>query len=310
MLHNSGKSLLLVTPTDQPHIEVGLSAAYNQVGIVVRALGYEGRPPSADDIARQIGSDTAVLLVGDRRYAPSTVLPGPFLTSVAGRRVPSAWLPLKSERDTAAFADVIREVHTRKKAQRPDLALLAQWHPRYLHLTQRVSDLLTDTVNVFRWSSDVVIKEDMIQGLGAGLGLGMYFGHGRPIGWVGYYGLRAHHFEGFSGRPLGCMLSLCCRTASRRRTSLSYAEALPLMGVAAASFGAIRETRHTDNTRWAVRICHALQQGVDNLADLLLQSEPPNPEATQYYRIIGDPLAPLYSDQGATQRAQTVPVCA
>jgi hypothetical protein len=136
--------------------------------------------------------------------------------------------------------------------------------------------------------------------------LGIYVGHGRPIGWVGYRGLRAHHFEHFGGEPLGAIVSLCCRTASRRRTGLSYAEALPLAGVAAASFGAVTDTRHTDNTRWAVRMCETVLEGVDTIGELVVRSAPPSASATSAYRIMGDPLAPLSAPRTGETRARAV----
>ena len=80
------------------------------------------------------------------------------------------------------------------------------------------------------------------------------------------------------------------------------------MGVSAAAFGAVRETKHTDNMKWAIRICDAINSGIDNLGDLLLQAEPPNIEAVEHYRIIGDPFAPLYTDAEGIKRAKEVAV--
>jgi hypothetical protein len=177
----------------------------------------------------------------------------------------------------------------------------------YLRLSERIELLLKQPIQSFRWTSDVISREAVVDGLGVGLGLAIYLGHGRPSGWVGYYGMRKRHFDAFRGEPLGSMLSLCCQTASRRRIGLSYAEALPLMGVAAASFGAVTETRHTDNTRWAVRICECLNSGVKTIGELLVRAAPANASATLPYRLIGDPLAPLEAEIAGAQRAAAVP---
>ena len=188
------------------------------------------------------------------------MLKAPFALDRGGRRVPVAWLPVTSPAALRRFAATAARVHRRAR-QRTTVALLGQWHPRYLHLADRIEKLLDRRVRTFRWTSEVIGRDEVVQALGSGLGLALYVGHGRSVGWVGYRGLRAHHFASFRGEPLGGVVSLCCQTASRRSTELSYAESLPLQGITAASFGAVTETRHTDNTRWAVRICDTLACG-------------------------------------------------
>jgi hypothetical protein len=167
-------------------------------------------------------------------------------------------------------------------------------------------------VRAFRWTGDAITRESMVTAVGCGLGLGLYVGHGRPKGWVGYHGVRAHHFlesdeaRGSRHDPMGAILSLCCRTASRKRVGLSYAESLPLMGVAAASFGAVKETFHSDNTRWAVGVCTALTEGARTVGELLVRAAPSSPAALSSYRLIGDPFAPLGSDDRSLRRARRV----
>lgn len=307
MQHKKHRYLLLAYPADMHRAGTCLSEAYGRLNIQTRCVEYHGRPPEQSFYTAFLSTATdAVLVIGKKSYAPATALPGPFLFA-GERKIPAAWLPLQKENDITTFIQTLQKVHQRKKTS-PGMALLAQWHPRYLKLTQRMADLLKNQMPVFKWTGDVITRESVVDALGSGLGLGIYFGHGRPVGWVGYYGMRTHHFKSFTGNPLGCMLSLCCRTASRKRTGLSYAEAFPLMGVSAASFGAVCETRHTDNTKWAIRICTALNNGIDNLCDLLLEAEPPDIEAVQHYRIIGDPFAPLYSDAGSIKKAKMVAV--
>jgi len=169
-------------------------------------------------------------------------------------------------------------------------------------------------MSAFRWTGDAITREGMVDAIGCGLGLGLYVGHGRPVGWVGYHGLRAHHFHATGAtkvhpsacEPMGAILSVCCRTASRKRVGLSYAESLPLMGVTAASFGAVCETLHTDNTRWAVGICDALAEGASTVGELLVRAAPTSPSALRSYRLIGDPLAPIGSNERSLRRARRV----
>jgi hypothetical protein len=186
------------------------------------------------------------------------------------------------------------------------VALLGQWQGQYIQVVERMATLMAPQVQGFRWTADVLMRDDLVKALGSGLGLGIYLGHGRPVGWVGYHGLRSHHFDGFCGEPLGAMVSLCCRTASRRRVGLSYAESLPLRGVAAASVGAVGDTLHTDNTRWAVGLCDALLAGAQTIGELVANGAPMSPSAVSSYRLIGDPLAPLRASASGLRRARAV----
>jgi hypothetical protein len=299
------RHLLFVAPRRQAGEFAALLDAYGETGVVVHRHEYEDTMPAAGDLAAGCGQMDAVLLAGPARYAPNTVLPGPFLLAPDGRRVPAGWLPLKGSGPTRRFVQAAARLHRRRSLRRT-VAILGQWHPRYLHVADRIEKLLEKRVCTFRWTGDLITREDLVNALGSGLGLGIYVGHGRAVGWVGYRGMRASHFDQFQGEPLGSVMSLCCRTASRRRTGLSYAEALPLSGVAGASFAAVRETRHTDNTRWAVRVCELIASGVDTIGELVVKSAPLNPSAAAPYRIIGDPLAPLSTDPAGERRARAV----
>jgi hypothetical protein len=88
---------------------------------------------------------------------------------------------------------------------------------------------------------------------------------------------------------------------------LSYSEALPLLGVVAASFGATSDTLHTDNTRWAVALCDVLSAGASTIGELIVRAAP-SAGAVAPYRLIGDPLAPLAVPRKAVARAAAVPV--
>ena len=138
-------------------------------------------------------------------------------------------------------------------------------------------------------------RDDLADLLATGPALGVYVGHGRPVGWVGYAGTRAHHLADAAARPgqapVGAVVSLTCQTASRRRTGLSFAESLPLRGVTAATVGAVTSTLHTGNARWALRIARGLGTA-RTIGDLVVMVAPHDPHATSY-RLLGDPTAPL-----------------
>lgn len=300
------RRLLLVAPAAQLDDLGLLMQAWRERGVEVLVQAFEHTlPAGAGLLDGQVGID-AVMLAGDARRAPATVLPGPFLVDAAGRRVPAAWLPLRDAAANRSFAAMAARVQRRARQQMA-VALLGQWHPRYLRVTDRIAALLEARARTLRWTGDVIGRDELLRALGTGLGLGLYVGHGRPSGWVGYQGVRRHHFETPRvGEPLGALLSLCCRTASRRRIGLSYAEALPLQGVAAASFGATSDTLHTDNTRWAIGLCDALAAGADSVGELIVRAAPPAAEACTPYRLIGDPLAPLASARAAVTQALAV----
>lgn len=300
--------LLFVVPKTQRADFSELTDAWQAHGIGVEVIEYGDTWPNVAELTAQFPDLDAVLLAGPARFAPRTALPGPILENGAGRKIPAAWFPIRNPESTRRFAAAAAAVHRRPR-QTPGVALLGQWHKRYLRLADRLETLLQNELPTLRWTGELIGREEVVKALGSGLGLALYVGHGRPAGWVGYYGMRAHHFEHFDGEPLGGMLSLCCLTASRWRTGLSYSEALTLQGVAAASFGAVKPTLHTDNTRWAVRICEALtSDGVGSLGELIVRAAPPNPSAVQPYRLIGDPLAPLVARKEGLRRAKKVKI--
>lgn len=291
-----------------------LLRAWGERGVHVTTVVYQGAPPTVHTLMAGADDIDAMLLVGPSRRAPSTVVGGPFVSDRLGRRVPVAWLPLSGSPGNRRFAATAARVQRRAR-EKTAVAVLGQWHPQYLRVADRIEALLKPHLRTLRWTGDVLGREDTVRSLGSGLGLALYVGHGRPVGWVGYHGVRAHHFEaaraeaGSAGEPLGAVLSLCCRTASRKHVGLSYAEALPLLGVAAASFGAIGDTLHTDNTRWAVGLCDALAAGAQTVGELIVRGAPASPSATAAYRLIGDPMAPLSCTRRALARAAGVPTC-
>jgi hypothetical protein len=299
--------VLCVLPRERQHDLSELLEAYRARGFEPQVEHYRSSPPDLAALVSQVPL-AAAMLARAASFAPRTMLPGAWLEGPTGR-VPTAWLPIHSKLGLKRFAATAARVQRRER-QVKSIALLGQWQPRYLRIADRIEQLLQGIAHTLRWTEEAIGRTDLVAALGSGLGLGLYVGHGRPIGWAGYHGTRRHHFDAFSGEPMGALMSLCCLTASRRRTGLSYAEALPLMGVTAASFGAIEDTLHTDNTRWAVRICDALQSGVETIGDLIIRSAPAAPRTTAAYRLIGDPLAPLHAEASGYALATTIPTYA
>jgi hypothetical protein len=226
-----------------------------------------------------------------------------------GRLIPAGWLPDAGPDRLGRFARTAAAVHARRGATR-SMAVLSQWNPQYLQLARRIETLLRrDRTAVFRWTADLLLREEMARGLGSGLAAAIYVGHGRPIGWAGYRGTRIHHLASeAAAEPLGVLISLCCRTASRRRTGLSFAEAIPLEGLAAAAVGAVGDTLHTNNTRWAIRLSDGLAGEPASLGSLIVDSLPANPAAATDYRILGDPLAPVLGTDASVARASAVEI--
>ena len=263
-----------------------------------RALRVEhiGVPEPAA-LARLAESSVAVLVVGPRNRSPRTVLPGSVVTTASGRVVPVAWLPDTGAADLRTFAEAAVRVHRRadgpESGRRRTFAVLGERHPRFDRLADRIVRLAReDTSGVLtpaRWTAYDVDRTELVRRLGLGPGLAVYVGHGRPVGWVGYAGLRASHLV--PGEPAGVVVSLTCKTASRRRTGLSFAEALPLRGSSAAAIGAVGPTRHTSNARWAMHLTRAASTAT-TVGDLAVAIAPHDPDAAAY-RLIGDPTAPL-----------------
>ena len=306
-------------PVSKPHVLLAmpkahaasmgeLVQAWRDIGATVSIESYVEAMPPIEHWVREGHGISAALLLGPARRAPATVLAAPFAVDQSGRRVPLAWLPATTAAAVRRFSATAARSHRRpqRMAGCGGVALLAQWQRQYLQVIDRMAVLLAPVAQGFRWTADSLLREDMVQALGSGLGLGIYVGHGRPVGWVGYHGMRGHHFDAFDGEPLGALVSLCCRTASRRRVGLSYAESLPLRGVCSASLGAVGDTLHTDNTRWAVGLCDALRSGAQTIGELVARGAPMSPAAVASYRLIGDPLAPLAAARGGLRRARSV----
>lgn len=265
----------------------------------------------SDNWQEQLDDVAGVLVVGNRRHTPRTALPGPFVTSADGRRVPAGWLPFTNLADLGCFANAAAEVQQRSGSGGP-IALLGQLDDHVTRMIRRSVQILAGensepSMPVFWWTADRIIRRDLLGALRIGLGVAMYCGHGRPYGWAGYHGLHSRHLIHAKGRPTGAMLSLTCHTANRYRVALSFAEMIPLSGIAAAAFSAVRPTQTVDNWYWGINICEVLSRNpACSVGELILKACPPRQEQWRSYRIIGDPLAPLLSAPDAAKACSRI----
>lgn len=266
----------------------------------------EGAIPQLESLSDRLVGAEGLLVVGDRRRSPRTVLPAPFLTDAEGRHVPVGWLPDVGSA-LPVFARAAAAVLARERSRAGPVAVLAQWNRRYLTLAQRMDANLRSggetAPRLFHWTAERVTREDLVRGLRAGLGAGVYFGHGRPSGWAGYHGLRAHHLTEAAGEPLGALLSVTCLTANRRRVGLSFSESVTLGGAAASALGAVAHVKHLDNMRWMLGLAEALRDGEIRLGLALRRALAFRPRLREAYRILGDPLAPLVGSPAGERRA-------
>ena len=266
--------------------------------------------PPLENLVPELEGAAGLLLVGDRRRSPRSVLPGPFLTTPKGRKVPAGWLPLGHPSSLERFVAAATEVQLRAGATGP-LALVGQWDSQVTRMVERSLNILdeapeTSKLPVFWWTADRIIRRDLLAALRIGLGALVYFGHGRPYGWAGYHGLHTRHLSHARGRPSGALLSLTCHTASRRRVGTSFAESLVLAGVAAAALGAVSTTQTVDNWSWGASLCEELAKHPATLGELLLRACPLRPKAIDAYRILGDPLAALQGSPEAKQEGARI----
>ena len=285
-----------------------LSGAWNEQGITAEFHEYQGIKIPGESYLKEIASGfNAIMIAGDARFAPRTVVAKPFIIT-DGTRIPVGWLPVRNAETLSRFISTASAVQKRKK-KRITIGLLSQRNSRYLHVADKLEQelkLQSKEITSFRWTSELVFPEDMMAGINCGLGAVIYLGHGRPIGWSGYFGIRMNHFMDFSNEPAGSVIALCCHTANRRNVGISFSENLVMEGIAASAFGAVKATLYTDNTRWAVNVCQSLAKGITTIGELIADAAPINHSSVNSYRLIGDPLAPLFSSAESVKFAKKI----
>jgi hypothetical protein len=269
-----------------------LIEAHGRVRPVQLVVRMSGQPASTEELLEFAADAAGVLVASAGRWAPRSAVPGPFIVTSDGRRVPVGWLPIGGRGlGLDRFFTAAARVTSRPANAAPTLALLAQWVPRYLRLAERMDHHLPAGTGRVMWSADRITRDDLARALKLGLGSAVYFGHGRPSGWAGYHGMRAHHLLDAEGsEPLGAVISMTCYTASRWRVAASFAERVVLGGAAASAVGAVQPVEHLDNARWMLGLAAALAAGETAVGPALCAALTSGPTR---YRIIGDPLASL-----------------
>lgn len=259
---------------------------------------------SLEDITPHLGNAAGVLLIGGLRRSPRTALPGVFLTAANQRRVPAGWLPDAGDR-LANYARSAAEVHSRcaRNKQCGPVVLLGQKEQRSLDLTAQIATEIEGSAPVFQWTEERIVRRDLITALGVGPGVTIYCGHSVAAGWIAYGGFDSADVEAIRGHPIGAVLSISCSTSARRRNGLSFSEDMVLAGFTAAALGATGRTLHDQNVELSLALARAFHSpSIVTLADLV--SDPGVPaHSLARYRIIGDPLAPLFGYPDATARA-------
>jgi hypothetical protein len=299
----------IVAPSAALDALAPLRRAYARRGIGETVVVGDA-PPAPGELVELASAVDAVLLVHPPKRSPRTVVPWPAAPVADGRRVPVGIVP-GSGADLDRFAISAAAVHLRaigEPAAATSVALLAQRSARYLDLAGRIRRLLAEHEvaddSVFWWPADEIVRDDVTAGLRLGLAVAVYVGHGRPRGWVGYAGVRAHHLDG-TLTPGALVVSLACQTSSRYRTGRSFTEALVTQGTAAAAIGAVGTTRHIANARWSLRLVDALAAGAPTAGRVLVAAAPEGGLARNY-RLIGDPVAPLLDAPGARAAARAL----
>jgi hypothetical protein len=304
------KKLLLVLPENLRKPFSPLVEAWGEEGILVEYSEYhDSNIPGVKDLIGMARGFNALMFAGDSKFSPQKVISGPFINP-DGKNIPVGWLPVTDTGNLRKFIRTAIKVHKRKK-NRITVGLLSQRTPQYLKVIEKMERELkglSKKITSFRWTSELVFPEDMLTGINSGIGAAIYVGHGRPVGWSGYFGIRMQHFRDFANEPAGSVLSLCCNTAGRKNVRISFCENLVVEGFASAAFGATRSTLFTDNTRWAVNVCHSLGKGITTVGELITDAAPASRSGVSGYRLIGDPLAPLFSSSEALNAARKIKV--
>lgn len=278
------------------HFEIRIEPLYPEIGESLR----EGDP-------RLLGV-SAFVLVGDRGPAPSKQLPGLGLLDANGRFVFGSQLCL-SARTAPVFAAGAATVEERfgiEQAPGPAV-LLGEWEPRARKMALRSIGCLSGAeLPCFQWTADRVSREQLSHGLSTGLGFALYYGHGRSVGWAGYYGYRSRHLPDAPAEPMGAVFSITCSTASRGGSGLSFSERLVSRGVCAASLGATRKTRHLSNAYLASSLCEAIAGGANRVHHSLYEAKLPEDILYSSYRLFGDPTALLKGSRESEEQAALI----
>jgi hypothetical protein len=253
------------------------------------------------------GTEAAVLLLYDERYAPSRAVSGVSVPAANGQRIPVGVMP-----QTPGLGLVARRIvtATQRRAEQPlgPVALLGE---RGLNVSRELtsSELLLDASGapVYRWDAERVLKPTLFSAIRAGVGIAMYRGRGTIRGWTGYGGIWSDDLQDNpTGLPVSALFALTCSSASRFRVSRSFVEACILKGYALSGLAAVGQTLTSSNRRLGDRIARILaSERCRTMADVV-QNVGLDHAWLRRYRLFGDPLAPLAGDPAAIDNCNAV----
>jgi hypothetical protein len=270
-----------------------IAGAANSIAMAYRSCGYACFVAKDMAEVNQVTSMDALLILYHHSLPPSKVCDGPVL-EWQGKLIAQAIFPVIDLDSIKCFAKNLKKVHLKQNTLR-HVAILGQWDDRYLRLADQIeATLKKSAIASTKWTADIILREDMVAGLGKGVGVAIYVGHGVSTGWEGFRGTGKKHFEPHVFKPVHALFQLCCSTGGRRYTNCSFSEFLFLRGKVLATLCAVSKTLHTDNIRWAVNISFAISKNVHCIGELITQSLPQK-AVLKKYRLIGDPFAPLKS---------------
>jgi Peptidase family C25 len=273
---------------------------------VARQINWKANsgPPG---LQSQIADAAGLLIVGDRRLSPEEALPGIFLSSAEGRRVPVGWLPDLGVR-LRNYARSAAEVVARgASAAKPGpFVLLGEFEERALDWTHNFATRLAATYDTFQWTAERISRHGLIMALRSGPGAAFYFGRGLSLGWFGYGGFDKNDARKARAKPIGCVFSFCCSVAARPQSGLSFCEELVLCGLCAAAVGCTQNSLHRLNVQLSTSVVRAFKEAAPFKLSELLKRFPARQHSFSSYRIIGDPLALLAGDPCCATKASGV----
>ncbi len=271
------------------------------IAMAYRSCGYACFIITAEAEISRFTSIDALLILYHHSVAPSKVCDGPVY-EWKGKIIPQAILPVKDMDGVIFFSRSLKKIHLGSNSLR-HVTILGQWDDRYLRLADQIEATLEKSaIASTKWTSDIILREDMVEGLGKGMGVAIYVGHGVSTGWEGFRGTGKKHFETPVFKPVHALLQLCCSTGGRRYTNCSFSEYLFLKGKVLSTLCAVNKTLHTDNIRWAVNISFAMSKNIISVGELIVKSMP-GQQVIKKYRLIGDPFAPLQTSPSFIKQA-------
>lgn len=168
------------------------------------------------------------------------------------------------------------------------VVLLGDRQARTSALLDRAEARLSRAVTVHRWDAGSVTRRAMLSGLGSGVDVAIYTGHGTPSGWPTYGGVRPSDLVREGAQPIGTLVCLTCHGATRRPDGGSFSDDVVATGVACAVLAAEGEVSHETNDAVLASITSVLVNGaaatVGELLSAVAAAVPASP-----YVITGDP---------------------